>query len=98
MARTNLSTFIQAIILFLCLGFFLSFSSLTQAIKMSNTFYIIVLGNMNSISGEVTGGSSKLVFTSGELGAGLYTGPNYRLCAGFYGGIYCNLPTSALFT
>lgn len=62
---------------------------------MSNSQYIINLGNLNSISGQVSGGGTKLTFTSGETGAGLYTGTNYKLCAGFYGGIFCNITPSA---
>ena len=69
-----------------------------SAFTMSNSFYIIILGNLNSIAGEASGPSNKLVFTSGELGAGLYTGTNYKLCAGFYGGIFCNSAVSGLFT
>ncbi|HEX7042758.1 MAG TPA: hypothetical protein VF189_05905 [Patescibacteria group bacterium] len=62
---------------------------------MSNDFFIINLGNFNSIAGQVSGGNNKLTFTSGELAPGLYTGTNYKLCAGFYGGIFCNqVPTS----
>jgi hypothetical protein len=68
------------------------------AFTMSNAFYIIILGNLNSIAGQASSGTNKITFTSGELGAGLYTGTNFRLCAGFYGGIFCNNPTAGLFT
>lgn len=71
---------------------------IARAFTMSNAFYIIILGNMNSIAGEATSSTNKLVFTSGELGAGLYTGTNYKICAGFYGGIFCNSAVSGLFT
>lgn len=73
---------------------------LASAFTMSNAFYIIILGNMNSIAGQATGNGQTLTFTSGELGAGLYTGTNYILCAGFYGGIFCNKSSvvSGIFT
>ncbi len=76
------------------------FSKSASAFTMSNAFYIIILGNLNSISGQVSGSNRTLTFTSGELGAGLYTGTNYILCAGFYGGIFCNKSSvvSGLFT
>ncbi len=69
-----------------------------SAFTMSNSFYTIILGNMNSIAGQATSTSNTITFTSGEFGQGLYTGNNYVLCAGFYGGIYCNKAVSALFT
>lgn len=62
----------------------------TEAFRMANDFFIINLGNFNSIAGQVSGGSNKLTFTSGEIAPGLYTGTNYKICAGFYGGIFCN--------
>lgn len=71
----------------------------TLGFTMSNDFYIIILGNLNSIAGQATGNGQTLTFTSGELGSGLYTGTNFTICAGFYGGIYCNQqPTAGVFT
>lgn len=76
------------------------FGKSVYAFTMSNAFYIIILGNLNSIAGQASGPGNKLTFTSGELGAGLYSGTNYKLCAGFYGGIFCNASSlvSGLFT
>lgn len=74
-----------------CAVFWLSLiTPLASAFTMSNAFYIIILGNLNAIAGQATGTAGTLTFTSGELGAGLYTGTNYTICAGFYGGIFCN--------
>lgn len=70
----------------------------TWAFRMANDFFIINLGNFNNIAGEISGPGNKLTFTSGELGSGLYTGTNYKLCAGFYGGIFCNKITTPTFT
>lgn len=70
----------------------------TLAFTMSNAFYIIILGNLNSIAGQAGGGGNKITFTGGQLGAGFYSGTNYKLCAGFYGGIFCNKPVSGIFT
>jgi len=91
------------IILIFCLyaiRYMLYAAPVSLAFTMSNAFYIIILGNLNSIAGQVSGPGATLTFTSGELGAGLYTGTNYKLCAGFYGGIFCNKSgvVSGLFT
>lgn len=75
------------------------FGKSANAFTMSNAFYIIILGNLNSIAGQSSGSGKTLTFTSGELGAGLYTGTNYTICAGFYGGIFCNKSVvSGIFT
>jgi hypothetical protein len=50
---------------------------------MSNSSYIIQMGNLNSISGEPTGSGYKLSYTSGQTGPGLYSGTNYKVRAGF---------------
>ena len=64
------------------------------AFRMANDFFIINLGNFNSIAGEVSNSTNKLTFTSGETAPGLFSGTNYTICAGFYGGIYCNAAPS----
>ena len=53
------------------------------ALKMLNTFYIINSSTLNSVSGESEGGGHKLDITIGENGAGFYSGPNYKIRAGF---------------
>lgn len=78
--------------------FILAFAPILQAFTMSNEFYIIILGNLNSIAGQATGNGTTLTYTSGELGAGFYSGTNYTICAGFYGGVSCTKPASGLFT
>jgi hypothetical protein len=50
---------------------------------MSNSQYIIQMGNLNSIAGEPSGPNYKLLFTVGQTGAGLYSGTNYKVRAGF---------------
>lgn len=50
---------------------------------MSNDNYILQMGNLNSISGKPTGPDYKLSFTSGETGQNLFSGPNYKVRAGF---------------
>lgn len=88
------------LLLVVVLSFWASaFTPLVSAFTMSNDFYIIILGNLNAIAGQATGTAGTLTFTSGELGAGLYTGTNYKICAGFYGGIFCNKSVvSGIFT
>lgn len=68
----------------------LVFVNQAQAFTMSNLLYIIKLGNLNNVSGLSQSSSRRLTFTSGETGAGYYSGGNWKLCAGFYGGIICN--------
>lgn len=76
------------ITLFICILIY-SFISLfvhgASALTMSNGFYIIQMGNLNSIAGNTSGPSNKLSITSGETGVGLYSlsGVNYKIRAGF---------------
>ena len=50
---------------------------------MSNSNYTIRMGNLNSIAGEPSGSGFKLLYTSGQTGAGLYSGTNFKVRAGF---------------
>ncbi len=79
---------------FICLLIYLSITQVALAFRMANDFFIITLGNFNSIAGQVSGSGNKLTFTSGEIAPGLFTGTNYKICAGFYGGIFCNQTSS----
>jgi hypothetical protein len=58
-----------------------AFPALAQT--MSNSLYMIQMGNLNSISGKPTGSGFKLLYTSGQTAPGLYTGTNYKVRAGF---------------
>jgi len=75
---------IVAICIFVYL-FIRLFSQSAHALTMSNSFYIIQMGNLNSIAGNTSGPSNKLSITSGETGSGLYSlsGVNYKVRAGF---------------
>ena len=97
---SKLPTYLFLLLLGIVTFLLSSFTPLANAFTMSNSFYIIILGNLNSIAGQATGSSGTLTFTSGELGAGLYTGTNYKICEGFYGGIFCNKSSvvSGIFT
>jgi hypothetical protein len=66
---------------FYVLGFMFAPPALAQT--MSNSDYIIQMGNLNSISGKPTGSGFKLSYTSGQTGPGLYSGTNYKVRAGF---------------
>ncbi len=55
----------------------------SNAQTMSNTNYIIRMGNLNSIAGKPTGPNYKVSFTSGQTGANLFTGSNYKVKLGF---------------
>ena len=54
-----------------------------QAQTMSNSNYIIRMGNLNTAAGKPTGASYKLNLTVGQTGPGLYSGSNYIVKAGF---------------
>lgn len=56
-----------------------------HALTMSNSNYIIQMGNLNMAAGKATGGDSKLGFTMGQTAPGLYSkdGVNYKVRAGF---------------
>lgn len=57
------------------------FESLAQT--MSNSNYIIQMGNLNSFSGKQSGGNYNITFTGGQTGANLFTGTNFKVRAGF---------------
>lgn len=50
---------------------------------MKNSNYILQMGNLNSIAGKPTGSGYQLQFTSGQTPNNLFTGPNYKVRAGF---------------
>lgn len=54
-----------------------------NAQTMSNSNYIIQMGNFNSFSGSVSNNSYGLTFTGGQSGAFLFTGPNFLVKLGF---------------
>lgn len=60
----------------------LIFAGVAHAQTMSNDAYKIRMGNLNSVSGKSTG-DQKLNITVGQTGPGLYSGPNYKVRAGF---------------
>lgn len=55
------------------------------ATTMSNSNYIIQMGNLNMASGNQSGPNNKLGFTMGQTAPGLYSkdGVNYKVRAGF---------------
>ena len=50
---------------------------------MSNTNYILQMGNLNSAAGKPTGSGYALNITVGQTAPGLYSGANYKVRAGF---------------
>ena len=72
------------IICFLFITYFLSLiSSGAYALTMSNSNYILQMGNFNMASGKPTGDNYKLGFTAGQTAPGLFTGTNYKVRSGF---------------
>lgn len=54
-----------------------------HAQTMSNSSYIIRMGNLNSGAGIISNSNYKLNTTLGQTGPGLYSGTNYKVKAGF---------------
>ncbi|RJQ36520.1 hypothetical protein C4559_05140 [Candidatus Microgenomates bacterium] len=54
-----------------------------SAFTMSNSNYILKMGNFDMAAGKPTNANYKLGFTSGETSPGLYNGTNYKVRAGF---------------
>lgn len=54
-----------------------------SAFTMSNLDFIIDMGNLNSFAGKKSNGQYTLTDTGGQLAPGLYSGPNYKVRAGF---------------
>lgn len=51
--------------------------------SMSNSSYIIKFPNLNSFAGKPSNSQYKLGITGGQTAPGLYSGPNYKVRAGF---------------
>jgi hypothetical protein len=68
--------------LFICLFSQPASAQITNGI-MSNEQYIIQMGNFNMASGRPTGSNYALLYTAGQTGPGLYSGPNYKVKSGF---------------
>jgi len=59
------------------------YAASTDAQTMSNSDYIIQMGNLNMSAGKPTGSGFKLLNTLGQTSPGLYSGTNYKVRAGF---------------
>ncbi len=64
-------------------GFFIATVLQAHALNMSNSLYLLQMGNLNSFAGRKAGSGFVLQDTGGQLGAGQYTGTNYIIKAGF---------------
>ncbi len=80
---TLTKTRITYFLLLLSYFFFVTSAPTALAQTMSNSQYIIQMGNLNSIAGHPTGPSYQLLYTVGQTSPGLYSGPNYKVKAGF---------------
>jgi len=70
-------------LIFLTAIYLLLYVGATNAQTMKNSNYRLEMGNLNSISGKPTGSNFKVSFTSGQTGANLFSGTNYKVRAGF---------------
>lgn len=75
--------FLLTLIIYLSITFLIISVSDSAAQTMSNTNYILQMGNLNSFAGKPTGSGYKLGFTGGQTGANLFSGANYKVRAGF---------------
>ena len=70
-------------VILLAIIYLLIYIGAASAQTMSNSAYILKMGNLNSGSGKPTGSGYKVSFTTGQTGANLFTGTNYKVRAGF---------------
>lgn len=74
---------LKIIFLLFAIGYLLAAPSLAAAQEMKNGFYIIQMGNLNSIAGISGSEDYKINITSGETAPNLNIGTNYKVRAGF---------------
>lgn len=81
----KLSIKILVILLILTTYYLILNTVKARAFTMSNSNYVIQMGNFNNIAGILSGGGKTLNITVGETAPGLYTqsGVNYKIRAGF---------------
>jgi hypothetical protein len=88
----NLKTIL--LILLILNAYFLTLNvPFANAQTMSNSQYILQMGNFNMASGKPTGSGYAVSYTMGQTGPGLYSGANYKVRAGFQY-IYSLIPFS----
>lgn len=78
-----LNSTLKIVIVILLLG--ISHLLIPEAVgfTMSNSNYIIKMGDINSAAGVSTGNNNKLGISVGQTAPGLYSGPNYKVRSGF---------------
>ena len=74
------TVYLLFLLAFIYLGLYIGSS---DAQTMTNSTYILQMGNLNSGSGRPTGPNYKVSFTTGQTGANLFSGANYKVRAGF---------------
>jgi len=70
-------------LIILWIFYLLLYIASANAQTMSNSNYILKMGNLNSGAGKPTGPNYKVSFTTGQTGASLFSGTNYKARAGF---------------
>jgi hypothetical protein len=80
--KSNMIKSAYFIIILACI-YLLIYIGAANAQTMTNSSYILKMGNLNSGSGKPTGSGFKVNFTTGQTGANLFSGTNYKVRAGF---------------
>lgn len=71
------------LVLLILTTYYIIHTTKAKALTMSNSNFILKMGNFNSFAGRKTGSGFTLTDTGGQLGPGLYSGTNYKVRAGF---------------
>lgn len=77
------TTALYSLYFLLLIALFFTAASFVEAFTMSNSNWIVEMGNLNSFAGKKSNGNYTLTDTGGQLGPGLYSGTNYQVRSGF---------------
>lgn len=70
-------------ILILAIVYLTLYMQSANAQTMTNSDYILQMGNLNSFSGQASNPTYNVTYTGGQTGANLFSGPNYKVKLGF---------------
>jgi len=61
----------------------LAFTPTALSQTMTNSQYVLEMGNLNSFAGKPSNSSYRVSFSGGQSGTSLFSGPNYKVKLGF---------------